>query len=80
VQFSITVLLTISTICHTLGIAVSPVMTNIVLVFVYHFLYSLVTVMSIGLYCLSQSSLFSCNLQSTPNYFAADYPVGMLSI
>jgi hypothetical protein len=78
-QFGVTVLLTISTICHTLGVAVSCGNKHVVLVFVHHLLYSSVIVMNIRYCCLSQLSLFLCDLQSIPNYLVVSYPVGTLS-
>ena len=80
VQFGITILLMISTVCQTLGVAVSPVVTHIVLVFVHHLLYSSVIVMNIRYCCLSELYLFLCDLQSIPNYLAVNYPVGTESI
>jgi hypothetical protein len=52
----------------------------IVLGFVHHLLYRSVTVMDIRHCCLSQLSLFLCDLQSIPNYLVVNYPVGTLSI
>jgi len=48
---------------------------QIVLVFVHHLLYSSVIVMNIRYCCLSQFSLFVCDLQSIPNYLVVNYPV-----